>query len=99
MNDLKNFKTRIYNFKDLIGYTADYDFYNKYYIRKMEALAAKKEYIEKNGAIKKNENQENLALVEQKPKKVSVFKRVLMKLGILVDMNEAEKVWQKEEHK
>lgn len=99
MNDLKNFKTRIYNFKDLIGYTADYDFYNKYYIKKMEALAAKKEYIEKNGAIKKNENQENLALVEQKPKKVSVFKRVLMKLGILVDMNEADKAWQKEEHK
>lgn len=88
MEDLKYFKTRIYNFKDIIGYTADYDFYNKYYIKKMEEFEVKKEYIKEHGAIKKTPISENLNLVEVKPSKVSVFKRILMKLGILVDMNE-----------
>ncbi len=88
MEDLKYFKSRIYNFKDIIGYTADYDFYNKYYIKKMEEFEAKKEYIKEHGVIKKTPISENLNLVELKPSKVSVFKRILMKLGILVDMNE-----------
>ena len=88
MEDLKYFKSRIYNFKDIIGYTADYDFYNKYYIKKMEEFEAKKEYIKEHGVIKKTPISENLNLVEVKPSKVSVFKRILMKLGILVDMNE-----------
>lgn len=88
MEDLKYFKTRIYNFKDIIGYTADYDFYNKYYIRKMEEFEVKKEYIKEHGEIKKTPISENLNLMELKPSKVSVFKRILMKLGILVDMNE-----------
>ena len=88
MEDLKYFKSRIYNFKDIIGYTADYDFYNKYYIKKMEEFEAKKEYIKEHGAIKKTPISENLNLVEIKQSKVSIFKRILMKLGILVDMNE-----------
>ena len=88
MEDLKYFKSRIYNFKDIIGYTADYDFYNKYYIKKMEEFEAKKEYIKEHGVIKKTPISENLNLVEVKPSKVSIFKRILMKLGILVDMNE-----------
>ncbi len=88
MEDLKYFKTRIYNFKDIIGYTADYDFYNKYYIRKMEEFEVKKEYIKEHGEIKKTPISENLNLMELKPSKVSIFKRILMKLGILVDMNE-----------
>ena len=88
MEDLKYFKSRIYNFKDIIGYTADYDFYNKYYIKKMEEFEIKKEYIKEHGAIKKNPISENLSLVETKKIKVSMFKRMLIKLGILVDMNE-----------
>ena len=88
MEDLKYFKTRIYNFKDIIGYTADYDFYNKYYIKKMEEFEIKKEYIKEHGAIKKTPISENLSLVETKKNKVSMFKRMLIKLGILVDMNE-----------
>ena len=96
MEDLKYFKSRIYNFKDIIGYTADYDFYNKYYIKKMEEFAAKKEYIKEHEVIKKTPISENLNLVEVKPSKVSIFKRILMKLGILVDMNERKAELDKE---
>ena len=96
MEDLKYFKSRIYNFKDIIGYTADYDFYNKYYIKKMEEFEAKKEYIKEHGVIKKTPISENLNLVEVKPSKVSIFKRILMKLGILVDMNERKAELDKE---
>ena len=54
----------------------------------MEEFEIKKEYIKEHGAIKKTPISENLSLVETKKNKVSMFKRMLIKLGILVDMNE-----------
>lgn len=90
MEDLQNFKEQLYHFKDIIGFTADYNTYNDFYIQKMQAFEKKKEYIENYGEILQSgfENQ-HLELVEV-GKKISLIRRILMKLGILVSANKNE---------
>lgn len=43
---IDNYRKKLYNFKDCIGYTSDYSFYNDYYVNKMANLEIKRNEIE-----------------------------------------------------
>lgn len=51
MEDLKELKHKLYNFKNLIGISANYTFYNDFYCDLMNALESKKEELLKYGEI------------------------------------------------
>lgn len=51
MDDLREIKQKLYNFKNLIGLTDGYTFYNDFYCDLMNALENKKEEILKYGEI------------------------------------------------
>lgn len=58
---IENYRKKLYNFKDFIGYTATYSFYNDYYVKKMADLEWKRNEIE-NAAY---HTDPNLLLVPQ----------------------------------
>lgn len=65
LNDIKNFKKKLYNFKNIMGSNESYTFYNEFYRKIMENLEAKKEQIETFGEISLFEPSENsLVLVD-----------------------------------
>ena len=83
LDELQAFKGKLYGFKDLIGSKENYNFYNDYYVKTMAEFERKKEYIEQYGEIVDGNIDKprlDIALVDEKP---SIFKRILMKLGIL----------------
>lgn len=45
---IENYRKKLYNFKDFIGYTNTYSFYNDYYVKKMADLEWKRNEIENN---------------------------------------------------
>lgn len=96
LDDLQEFKNKLYGFKDIIGMTAEYKNYNEFYIQKMKEFEEKKEYIENYGVIVDHgEGTSRLELVDTQTKSYSFFKRLLMKLGILFRVNNKEKVYNK----
>lgn len=65
LNDIKDFKKKLYNFKNIMGSNESYTFYNEFYRKIMENLEAKKEQIETFGEISLFEPSENsLILVD-----------------------------------
>ena len=65
LNDIKDFKKKLYNFKNIMGSNESYTFYNEFYRKMMENLEAKKEQIETFGEISLFEPSENsLVLVD-----------------------------------
>ena len=65
LNDIKDFKKKLYNFKNIMGSNDSYTFYNEFYRKIMESLEAKKEQIEALGEISLFEPSENsLVLID-----------------------------------
>lgn len=65
LNDIKDFKKKLYNFKNIMGSNDSYTFYNEFYRKIMESLESKKEQIEALGEISLFEPSENsLVLVD-----------------------------------
>jgi hypothetical protein len=56
LDDIKNFNSKLYNYKNIIGFSDEYTFYNEFYCDMMNAIENKKEYIEKYGEINLFEN-------------------------------------------
>lgn len=48
-DDLQNYRRKLYNYKNFIGITDGYNFFNDYYIEKMNLLEKKYNYLEKYG--------------------------------------------------
>ena len=44
--DLENYRRKLYNYKQFLGITEDYNFFNNYYIDKMKLLEKKHNYLE-----------------------------------------------------
>lgn len=89
LEDLQEFKQRLYKFKDLIGYTENYNFYNDFYIQTMGEFEKKKEYIEQYGEILNGNIEKprlDMTLVEPK---LPLIKRILIKIGILAKTEKA----------
>lgn len=84
LEDIKAFKQRFYDFKDIIGSTDNYEFYNSLYRRMMEKLESKKEHIEKFGEINLFETSSNSLILINNTRTaisfVTTFFRKLKKL-------------------
>lgn len=90
MEDLQLFKKRLYEFKDLIGYTVEYNFYNDYYIQTMSEFEKKKEYIEQYGEIVDGNIDKPRLDLTVANNKISIIHRIMMKLGILTKAEKQE---------
>ena len=75
---MANFRNALYTYRNLIGVTDDYTFFNDYYINKMAALEEKYESIQNK----------SVALV---PIKDTLFGRLIRKIRTLTRMNTQEK--------
>lgn len=51
LDDIHEFKNKLYNYKDVIGSNNNYSFYNDFYCSMMNIIEAKKEYIKEHGSI------------------------------------------------
>lgn len=78
LEEIENYRRKLYNYKNLIGITSDYTFFNDYYISKMAALELKSNVLE-NGIYKTDKN---LALVPIKHNLIVTLFRKIKKLFI-----------------
>lgn len=81
LEQVENYRRKLYNYKNLIGTTSDYTFFNDYYISKMAALELKCNVLE-NGLY---EADKNLALV---PIKQNLIVTLFNKIKKLFTKNE-----------
>lgn len=76
LEQVDNYRRKLYNYKDLVGQTSDYTFFNEYYSKKMADLEKKCHAFE-------NSNETSLTVVRQ-----SVFSILISKLKKLFSHNE-----------
>lgn len=89
--DIRIFIKRLYNFKNVIGFTEDYSFYNNFYCEMMSALDIKRAAIEKYGEINLFESQTMaLTIFKETKEKFAFFKTFIIKLKKLLDINQAK---------
>ena len=94
-NNIKNladttaFKMKLYSYKNIIGYSDDYTFYNDFYCSIMGELEKKIEYIKEYGSIDLlGSLTPGMAIVPKVKKSVSLFRRILERFGILAKSEE-----------
>lgn len=91
LQDIKEFKNKLYKFQKYLFVTEGYNFYNEFYIKMMEELDKKRELIEKYGALEVfKEIPENLNLLETRQSKLNLFKVAKEKLMKLFKLNKQE---------
>lgn len=73
MDDIKDFNKKLYNFKNIIGYSDNYTFYNEFYRKIMSSIQEKKVYIQKYGEINLFENINNSLMIIDNTKTVFSF--------------------------
>lgn len=89
LEDIENYRRKLYNYKDIIGVTDNYTFYNSYYIEKMAALEERYDILESGNMLNENNNVNSLMVV--KNTKFSNFFRKLKNL-LYKPGNEYEKI-------
>lgn len=83
MESLKNFKNRLYEFKNLIAYNNDYTFYNDFYCHAMENIEEKQKQIENSSAsILEQEISKQLTVVNTTKGAFAFLKRIIYRLGL-----------------
>ena len=76
LEEVENYRKKLYNFKDYLGSTEGYTFFNEYYVSKMEALE------EKYNALENGEEITSLRVISKKENKILAFFRAIKKLFI-----------------
>ena len=85
LEEVENYRRKLYTFKDYLGCTEGYTFFNDYYVNKMEQLENKYNALE-------NGNVENaIKLITKKESKIISFFKALKKL-IFGEKNGTEKI-------
>lgn len=85
LEEVENYRRKLYTFKDYLGCTEGYTFFNDYYVNKMEQLENKYNALE-------NGNVENaIKLITKKESKIISFFKALKKL-IFGKKNVTEKI-------
>lgn len=88
LDDIKEFKKKIYNFKDIIGSSNNYTFYNEFYRQMMSVVEEKRAYVEQYGEINLFENVNNgLMLVDTTKNSFSFFSMFISKIKKLFRLN------------
>lgn len=85
LEDIHNFKNKLYEYKNIIGYNKNYSYYNDFYRSMMNLLVARKEQIEKEGETNLHSNQVTaLVLVDTRKNKLKFIKTFFLKLKELL---------------
>ena len=85
LEEVENYRRKLYTFKDYLGCTEGYTFFNDYYVNKMEQLEERYNALE-------NGNVENaIKLITKKESKIISFFKALKKL-IFGEKNVTEKI-------
>lgn len=88
LEDIKNFNSKLYNYKNVIGFADEYTYYNEFYRNMMELIEEKKSYIEKYGEINLFENvNAGLMLVESTQNAFSFISSFINKFKKLLGFN------------
>lgn len=88
LDDINAFNQKLYNFKNIIGYSDDYTFYNEFYRKMMNLVQEKRSYIEKYGEINLFENiNKSLMLVDNTKFAFSFIKTFISKCKKLFGLN------------
>ena len=74
LEELENYRRKLYNFKDYLGYSEGYNYFNDYYVNRMMNLEDKYNLLE-NGIT-----DSSLYLVKQKTSKILAFFRYIRKI-------------------
>lgn len=90
LEDVKEYKNKLYNFKNIMGSNENYTFYNEFYRKIMENLEKKKEQIEQFGEINLFETSENsLVLVDNTKHALSFVSTFFVKIKKLFGFNKS----------
>lgn len=90
LEDVKEYKNKLYNFKNIMGSNENYTFYNEFYRKIMESLEKKKEQIEQFGEINLFETSENsLVLVDNTKRALSFVSTFFVKIKKLFGFNKS----------
>ena len=90
LEDVKEYKNKLYNFKNIMGSNENYTFYNEFYRKIMESLEKKKEQIEQFGEINLFETPENsLVLVDNTNRALSFVSTFFVKVKKLFGFNKS----------
>lgn len=74
LEDVENYRRKLYNFKDYLGSAEGYTFFNDYYVKKMESLEEKYNQLE-NGTL-----EPSVSLIPQKQSKLLAIINAIKKL-------------------
>ena len=74
LEEVENYRKKLYTFRDYLGFAEGYTFFNDYYINKMEELEEKYNAIE-NGVV-----ETSLKVISRKENKIIAFFKALKKL-------------------
>ena len=90
LEDIKNFNSKLYDYKNVIGFADEYTYYNEFYRNMMEVIEEKKSYIEKYGEINLFENiNTGLMLVESTQNTFSFISTFINKFKKLLRINKS----------
>lgn len=90
LEDIKNFKKKLYNFKNIIGSADEYTYYNDFYCNMMNVIEEKKAYIKQYGEINLFENvNTGLMLVDNTKNALSFVNTFVKKLKKLFRLNKS----------
>ncbi len=88
LEQLENYRRKLYTFKDYLGFKDGYTFFSDYYVKKMEELE------NKYNALEHGEFETSLTLVSKKESKIVAFFKALKKL-ILGKSKEEDSIYDK----
>lgn len=74
LEEVENYRKKLYSFKDYLGSTEGYTFFNDYYVNKMEQLE------EKYNALENGEVQTAIKAITKKESKFTAIMRTIKKL-------------------
>ena len=84
LENLQDFKNKLYNFKDILGTNENYSYYNDFYCDMVVAYENKYNYILENGPINIFETNTNaLAVISNTTKSISLIGRCIRKLSLM----------------
>lgn len=91
IKDARILQKRIYKFKELIGYTENYTFYNDFYCEMMNLISQKKEDIKKYGEINLFEQStQALTIIDETKSSFAFIKIAISKIKKLFKTNQQE---------
>lgn len=81
LEDIHQFKNKLYNYKNVIGFNNNYTYYNDFYCSMMNYIETRKEYIKVNGPLSiQSEESTALMVIDTKKNKLAFTKTFFRKL-------------------